>query len=151
MYSSQIKRQLTDMPRYTGHQGSKLMWALSMLANRGTKPQISTFKLETSSSENVSLKNVEFVNASLVWPFWATVKTIDEARMQLFCHGNKTMEKFHQPKQLFYSIQNMQRIKLVSGPLTKQDRPSPEGLGWSWDDEILSWTPSLLYRLWTTL
>ena len=32
------------------------------------------------------------------------------------------MEKFHQPKQLFYSIQNMQRIKLVSG----QDRPSPE-------------------------
>ena len=70
---------------------------------------------------------------------------------KLFCHGNKTMEKFHQPKQLFYSIQNMQRIKLVSGPLTKQDRPSPEGWGWSWDDEILSWTPSLLYRLWTTL
>ena len=40
-----------------------------MLANRGTKPQISTLetsKLETSSSENVSLKNVEFVNAR-VW------------------------------------------------------------------------------------
>ena len=75
------------------------------------------------------------------------LENIDEARMQLFCHGNKTMEKFHQPKQLFYGIQNMQCIKLVSGSLTKQDRPSPEGWGWSWDDEILSWTPSLLYGL----
>jgi hypothetical protein len=33
--------------------------------------------------------------------------------------------------------QQKQLIKLVSGPLvqlTQQDRPSPEGWGWSWDD-----------------
>ena len=74
MYSSQIKRQLTDMPRYPRTPGFQInvgAWSkpqakgtaspstLSMLANRGTKPQISTSKLETSSSENVSLKNVE--------------------------------------------------------------------------------------------
>ena len=95
MYSSQIKRQLTDMPRYPkshGTPGFLGTWSrpqakgtaspstLSMLANRGRKPQIleisslETSKLETSSSENVSLKNVEFVNESLLWPFWTTVQ-----------------------------------------------------------------------------
>ena len=34
----------------------------------------------------------------------------------------------------------------TTSELTKQDRPSPEGWGWSWDDKILSWTP-----VWTTL
>ena len=34
----------------------------------------------------------------------------------------------------------------TTSQLTKQDRPSPEGWGWSWDDKILSWTP-----VWTTL
>ena len=107
MYSSQIKRQLTDMPRYPRTPGFQInvgAWSkpqakgtaspstLSMLANRGTKPQISTLetsKLETSSSENVSLKNVEFVNASLVWPFWATVFI---ASFMLYVHSSKAEE-----------------------------------------------------------
>ena len=34
----------------------------------------------------------------------------------------------------------------TTSELTKQERPSPEGWGWSWDNEVLSWTP-----VWTTL
>ena len=119
MYSSQIKRQLTDMPCYPRTPGFQInvgAWSkpqakgtaspstLSMLANRGTKPQISTLetsKLETSSSENVSLKNVEFVNASLVWPFWATVFI---ASFMLYVHSSKAEEFDLKTGILFQSI-----------------------------------------------
>jgi len=44
------------------------------------------------------------------------LENVDEARMELFCHGNRIMENIP-PKQLKYSTQNMQHIKLISGPL----------------------------------
>jgi len=44
-------------------------------------------------------------------------ENVDEARMNLFCHRNRIIEKIPPTKQLKYSIQNMQHIKLVSGPL----------------------------------
>ena len=69
------------------------------------------------------------------------LENIDEARMELFCRGNKTMEKIPPTKAAL--LQHSKRAAYQAGvwttsQLTKQDRPSPEGWGWSWDDEILS-------------
>ncbi len=77
------------------------------------------------------------------------LENVDEARLELFCHGNRTMEKIPPTKAAL--LQHSKRAAYQAGvwttsQLTKQDRPSPEGWGWSWDDEILSWTP-----VWTTL
>ena len=77
------------------------------------------------------------------------LENVNEARMELFCHGKKTMEKIPPTKAAL--LQCLKRVAYqvgvwTSSELTKQDRPSPEGWGWSWDNEILSWTP-----VWTTL
>ena len=66
--------------------------------------------------------------------------------MELFCHGNKPTEKIP-PTLLQHSKRAAYQASVwTTSELTKQDRPSPEGWGWSWDNEILSWIP-----VWTTL
>ena len=77
------------------------------------------------------------------------LENVDEARMELFCRGNKTMEKIQPTKAallLHLKCAAYQAGVWTTSEVTKQDRPSPDGWGWSWDKEILSWTP-----VWTTL
>ena len=74
---------------------------------------------------------------------------VDTARMELFCHGNELMEKI--PPTQGALMQHSKRAAYPAGiwctsELSNQERPSPEGWGWSWDDKIRSWTP-----VWTTL
>lgn len=74
----------------------------------------------------------------------SVLDNIDEARMELFCHGNKTMEKIPPTKAAL--LQHAKRAAYqasiwTTSLLTKQERPSPEGWGWSWDGKLLSWTP----------
>lgn len=77
------------------------------------------------------------------------LESVDEARMELFCHGNKTMEKLPPTKAalLQHSKRAVYQASVwTTGDRAKQNRPSPEGWGWTWDDDIKSWTP-----IWTTL
>ena len=56
---------------------------------------------------------------------------VDVARMELFCHGNKSMEKIPPTKVPFCSIRSVQHIKLVFGaPVNCQIRKAfSRGLG----------------------
>ena len=70
---------------------------------------------------------------------------VDTARMELFCHGNKSMEI--QGALLQHSKRAAYQAGIwCTSELSNQERPSPEGWGWSWDDKIRSWTP-----VWTTI
>ena len=79
----------------------------------------------------------------------SSLESVNEARMELFCHGNRTMEKI--PPTQGALLQHLKRAIYQAGvwttsELTKQERPTPDGWGWSWDDEMLSWIP-----VWTAL
>ena len=77
------------------------------------------------------------------------MENVDEAWIELCCHGNKTKEKIPPTKAaLLNDLKNAayQAGVWTTSELTKQDRPSPEGWGQSWDSKILSWIP-----VWTTL
>ena len=71
---------------------------------------------------------------------------VDVARMELFCHGNKSMEKIPPTKVPFCSIRSVQHIKLVFGaPVTCQIRKGllqrvGVGVGTTKFDHGLLWT-----------
>jgi len=105
----------------------------------------SYIQLDNSSWYFQMLKNFVVVLCNKI----SELENVDEAGVDLFCHVNRTMEKISITKAglLQHSKRAQYQTDLwTTSQLTKQDRPSPEGWGWSWDGEILSWNP-----VWTTL
>ena len=63
--------------------------------------------------------------------FYGELENIDEARMELFCHGNRTMEKIPPTKAAL--LQHSKRAAYqaavrTTSLLTKQDRPKKVGV-----------------------
>ena len=72
------------------------------------------------------------------------LENVDEARMELFCHENQPMEKIPPTKAVL--LQHSKHATYQVGvwtttKLTEQDRPNPEGWGWSWDSCLDNSTP----------
>ena len=73
------------------------------------------------------------------------INAICHALGQSKSYGNKSMEI--QGALLQHSKRAAYQAGIwCTSELSNQERPSPEGWGWSWDDKIRSWTP-----VWTTI
>ena len=74
---------------------------------------------------------------------------VDEARMELFCNGDKRMANIPNTKGAL--LENSKRTAYQASVWTTSHRtseevPAPAGRGWTWDEKTNSWTP-----VWTTL
>ena len=79
----------------------------------------------------------------------SSLKSINEARRELFCQKSKTMETI--PPTQDALLQHCKRVAYQAGiwttsTSTQQQIPSPEGNGWTLDGETNLWVP-----VWTTL
>ena len=78
----------------------------------------------------------------------SNVELLDEARMELFCRDNKTMESI--PPTSNALLQHAKRVAYQASvwarsEITQQRRPTPESWGWTWDECSRKWVP-----VWTT-
>ena len=76
------------------------------------------------------------------------MENVDEARMELFCWENKSMENI--PPTSDTLLQHAKRVTYQASVWTsshniQQNRPTPESQGWEWDEHGKEWTP-----VWTT-
>ena len=79
----------------------------------------------------------------------SSLESVDEARRELFCQKNRTMENI--PPTQDAVLQHSKRVSYQAGIWTTSDLaqkqpPSPEGHGWTFDREHQSWVP-----VWSTL
>ncbi len=74
----------------------------------------------------------------------STLHLVNEARKELFCQKNKAMENI--PPTQDALLQHTRRVTLQAGIWTTCDKaqqqiPSPEGWGWTFNEETKSWVP----------
>ena len=74
----------------------------------------------------------------------SNVEFVDEARMESFCHGNKTMENI--PPTADCLLQHARRAAYQASVWTTsehplQGRPTPESWGWTWNECDKKWAP----------
>ncbi len=77
----------------------------------------------------------------------SSLESVDEARKELFCQKNRTMESI--PPTQDALLQHSKRVVYQAGiwttsELAQQHTPTPEGHGWTFDSQ--SWCP-----IWSTL
>ena len=74
----------------------------------------------------------------------SNVELVDEARMELFCQGNKTMENI--PPTADCLLQHARRAAYqasvwATSEHPQQGRPTPESWGWTWNECDKKWAP----------
>ena len=77
------------------------------------------------------------------------LESVDETRMELFCHRNRTIENLSPTRAALFqhSLRSIYQASIwTSSEIPRQEKPSPESWGWSWDESTKAWTP-----VWTTL
>ena len=82
--------------------------------------------------------------AVLVYDKTSDLQHVDEARKELFCHKGKTMDRL--PPTQDALLQHSKRVAYQAGiwctsELNIQNAPTPEGWGWTFDEQSRSWAP----------